>query len=194
MLINHYDILDVSCNASTDEIKKAFRVKAKLLHPDVNKTADATEQFRQVNASYEVLTDTNKRYLFDLQLDSVNRKKRRPSAAAASQAHRYTSSKADPNFHYDWRSISRAANTRKRAEDDDHLIANSFIRHMLFIMSMMVGGFIVSLTAWAIWYGHWPRLCGLAGLPGLFMIREGWKALTDQKTWFASLFRRPARA
>ena len=56
-----YEILGVSKDASESEIKKAFRRRARELHPDVNKAADAEDQFKELNEAYDVLSDPNKR-------------------------------------------------------------------------------------------------------------------------------------
>ena len=46
-------------------IKKAFRRRARELHPDVNKAADAEDQFKELNEAYDVLSDPNKRAQYD---------------------------------------------------------------------------------------------------------------------------------
>ena len=63
---NYYDVLGVTRNASEDEIKKAFRQKAKQFHPDTNPdnpTAEAS--FKEVNEAYEVLSDDEKRSAYN---------------------------------------------------------------------------------------------------------------------------------
>lgn len=60
-----YDILGVPKDASTDDIKKAFRKKAATMHPDVNKAPDAEERFKELSEAYETLSDPGKRQRYD---------------------------------------------------------------------------------------------------------------------------------
>lgn len=60
-----YKILGVAENASQSEIKKAYRNLAKQYHPDVNKTTEAEEKFKEINSAYEVLSDETKKMNYD---------------------------------------------------------------------------------------------------------------------------------
>jgi len=61
----YYNLLDVSHNASSEDIIKAYRVKAMELHPDRNPGTDTTQIFQRLNEAYSVLSDTNKRAQYD---------------------------------------------------------------------------------------------------------------------------------
>ncbi|CAH0561366.1 unnamed protein product [Brassicogethes aeneus] len=62
---DYYDVLGVSKNASTSDIKKAYYKLAKKFHPDVNKEQEAQKKFQEVSEAYEILGDDNKRKQYD---------------------------------------------------------------------------------------------------------------------------------
>jgi len=65
MARDYYDALGVSRDASQDEIKSAYRKKAREYHPDASDHEDAQERFKEIQEAYEVLGDEEKREAYD---------------------------------------------------------------------------------------------------------------------------------
>ena len=64
-MADHYETLGLQRNASSEEIKKAYRKLARELHPDVNPSEEAQEKFKSVTHAYEVLGDEQSRRNYD---------------------------------------------------------------------------------------------------------------------------------
>ena len=64
-MTDHYETLGVSRDASTEEIRRAYRKLARTHHPDVNPDPEAAEQFKRISHAYEVLSDEDRRRAYD---------------------------------------------------------------------------------------------------------------------------------
>ncbi len=62
---DYYEVLGVKKNATDKDIKSAYRKLARKYHPDVNKADDASEKFREATTAYEILSDAEKRKMYD---------------------------------------------------------------------------------------------------------------------------------
>ncbi|MGB6617951.1 MAG: DnaJ domain-containing protein, partial [Trebonia sp.] len=66
MAEDFYAMLGVRRDASSDEIKRAYRRLARELHPDVNPDPETQEKFKEISQAYDVLSDPEKRQMYDL--------------------------------------------------------------------------------------------------------------------------------
>lgn len=90
-----YSVLGVKRDAGADEIKSAWRMKAKSVHPDQNRDdPDANRRFTEVGRAYEVLKDPAKRSRYDQQRDKVEALEREQTIMQQRQAAREAAEKA----------------------------------------------------------------------------------------------------
>lgn len=62
---NYYETLGIAKGASADDVRRAYRKLARQYHPDVNKAPDAARKFGEIQNAYDVLSDEQKRRLYD---------------------------------------------------------------------------------------------------------------------------------
>ena len=65
MIMNHYDVLKITANASTEEIKQSYKVLVKKYHPDLNKEDTANEDIILIYEAYSTLCDRERKRLYD---------------------------------------------------------------------------------------------------------------------------------
>ena len=71
---NYYNILEITKDASDEEVKKAYKKMAKKCHPDKNRDnqEDATSKFKQISEAYQVLSDAETRRMYDWNVEEKN--------------------------------------------------------------------------------------------------------------------------
>ena len=62
---DYYEVLGVGRGADEGALKQAFRKLAQQYHPDVNPDAEAESKFKEINEAYQVLSDPQKRAVYD---------------------------------------------------------------------------------------------------------------------------------
>jgi hypothetical protein len=163
-MVSYYSLLGLPENATEDDIRKAYRRKAKEYHPDVNKAPDAQASFVKIQRAYEVLSDRQKRLVYD-------------------QKTRYTTTSTDPyaNYAY-WSRMQREKQEeearrkhreflkRKKEIQESRMYYPYMIALYIGCMILMGGALVILLgCAFAIIQYHFfllffllPLICGAA--------------------------------
>jgi len=69
---NYYKVLGISSAATSDEIRRAYRILARRYHPDVNPGKTSEDRFKKIAAAYQILGDHHKRQQYDLEIERVS--------------------------------------------------------------------------------------------------------------------------
>lgn len=112
---DYYQILGVEADAEPQQIKRAYRKKARQFHPDVSTERDAEDRFKEVNEAYEALRDPDRRAEYD-QL-------RRHGFRGGDDFRR------PPNWHGDWGFDTRAASGAQGHADFSDFFSSLFNQH-----------------------------------------------------------------
>lgn len=134
VLTDYYQILGVKQDASCESIKKAFRCKAKALHPDVNHGTPSAD-FLKINEAYQVLSDEDKRRRYDLRLKH----------GILSQRVYY---RPGP-VHHPYRAYY-AARRKKEAEEPPSILERIFDQ-FLFLTLFLAGLFAIGFGIFRLW-------------------------------------------
>ncbi len=157
---DYYKILGVSSTASQEEIKKAYRLKAKTFHPDVNNSTNAGQHFALISEAYDVLTDEEKRFRFDLKLKYGGQEE---AAAQPGQPTRAGQSKSPFQ-----------TNGRVKDMRESHPV----LFHLLFLFGMFLGFILTILSLVGTYLRLWPAAFVVTAIPGIILIREGFKGIS----------------
>lgn len=91
-MADYYEILGINKNASTAELKSAYRKQALKWHPDRNKSSEADKKFKEINKAYEVLSDPKKKEVYDQYGSDAFEKGRYGGAGSGPFTYTYTTS------------------------------------------------------------------------------------------------------
>lgn len=172
-MVNYYNILGISENASVDEIKRAYRDKAKLYHPDKNSAPHASGHFILLNQAYNILLDEFKRQQHDLKLKHHNSDRRFEKRSTYS----YSGTKSYSTFHYDWESFKKVYTQKKKKENTKP----SPVYYTFFGIGIFFGIFICSVSLGGVFAGTLPITALFVTILGTIVIKDGWEGLTGKK-------------
>ena len=193
-MYDYYKILEIPRNASLEEIKRAYRIKAKIVHPDINNSPKANEVFALVNEAYETLLDKHKRYLHDIKLNSSDDVKLK----AERKKQYYGSSVKNSTYTNGYRYGTDFNNNENRfgkpssnAKDDKYYYNLSpILYNMLFVCGMFLGFTIAIVTIAGTFKNYWPKPFILISVLGFILIIQGWRGIMGKKTIIDSIKKR----
>jgi len=163
-------VLGIPYTATSDEIKKAFRIKAKIFHPDINKNANAKINFQILNEAYQILIDTEKRRVYDYKWKT---------RYGASFHNRYNSTQYAEKTNY-YKAYTGTHYYKKETK-----IERTFIDVFLFYFLIIVGVLSVFMGITHLIYKEWEGIDSLSGLLFglwfLFLLLSGWRYIAKGK-------------
>ncbi len=107
---NYYEILEVSVDSTSAEIKTAYRKLARKYHPDINKDVDAIEKFKDLTEAYEVLSNPKEREQYNIVKGYFKNEQTKTYSQRAEEEYRETKSK---NANYSSETINHGADNHK---------------------------------------------------------------------------------
>jgi len=168
-MANYYHLLELPQNATTAEIKKAYRHLAKKYHPDMN-AEDTTKQFIELEEAYRCLSDSASRKSYDrLLVYQAN-----PAATRSSAYRKFEQDVAMNNIRARRSGTKRATmNYRQfRREDVLHASTSAVIIQTLFVLASGVGVAFLLHSVAVLLYGpysdKWFHYSGIQLLSFLF--------------------------
>ncbi|MFA4850991.1 MAG: J domain-containing protein [Bacteroidales bacterium] len=166
---DYYKILGVSRYATPEQIKQAYRIKAKLYHPDINKNPQAKQAFQLVNEAYNVLINFEQRRWYDFKLKYPSTTGMRPQNKTRSTA-----------YESYYRAYTRYQQAREEKED--------FVKYTKTLLDKILFYFLVVSGVLAVIFGtiqlifdKWEGINSLSGLIFgiwfLFFLFYGWNLI-----------------
>ena len=145
-MANYYEILNITSNATKQEIKKAFKKLALIYHPDRNKGFE--EKFKRINEAYQTLSNDTKKRIYDQQLDYelfVNKKSQENTISTHFEKYSFTEpSKA---FHYSEQGRHFEEPSKKSVNNNAFYIIGVSIFIIIATASLLFGMFMNNYAA-----------------------------------------------
>jgi hypothetical protein len=152
---SNYSILGIQENSTISEIKKAYRKKAKLLHPDKNNSKNAHQQFIELNRAYEeiIYRKTNK----SSSLNKFEEELRREREEASKRAEKHAQMKYEEYINSDFYKNTQAA---KDVLNQLYIISSILIllTPLIFYLFKGLKGLFMGIIITIIFTGYWGRI------------------------------------
>lgn len=159
-VLNYYEILGVNKNATKQDIKAAFRKKAKEFHPDENNSQDTSHLFITINEAYKTLYNDEERNLYDKKLANQTQEKKFENkyTYTSGTSEEYMEQEEDAEV-YEYTDI----NIRDLSKSSIFVIILKLLfKLILFPIAVVLQGFCIGLLVFGVWLSRiFAALSGL---------------------------------
>ena len=154
-LLNYYNILGISQNAQADEIKKAYRQKAKMHHPDLSNSLFAKENFQLIHEAYRVLINEKTRRLYDFKFKEDKGNYKKYGTSVRNPAYKEENITNPKGKHQARHKTNPPKEVEIKVEGRDKL---------LFYSLVLLGGLSVVFGFYDLLFKEWKGLSNISGL------------------------------
>jgi len=172
MQADYYQILGISREANVDQIKQAYRSKAKMYHPDINKAPNAKIFFQLISEAYQVLNNPEKKKWYDFKL-------RYPSTTGMRPQHEHRRPSTYESY---YRAYTKSQQERKEEKEHEKYVKTLF-DNIMFYFFVFVGATAIIFSIIDIFYDNISKrtINGLVfGAWFLFLLFYGWNTLNKK--------------
>lgn len=148
MKTDYYQLLGISPDADEKAIRKAWRIKTKSVHPDVNKSLDANAEFRELTDAMEILLDTTSRIKHDRHF-GYSAKPKNKADHAKQKFSDYQKAKAEKTVN-EWSVDYNVAMAMREEQRKKHLAKHQRKMNRI-IISTLIGAGIIALLLILFW-------------------------------------------
>lgn len=114
---NYYEILGISVDAATDEIKSAYRKLARKYHPDINKSPDAVDRFKDITEAYNVLANEKDREQYNTLKGYFHSEKTNTSSKTAEDLYKKQQAK-NKDYHSQFDNSTNKSGTKDEKKEE----------------------------------------------------------------------------
>ncbi len=177
MEYNYYKILGISSKATRFEVKRAFREKAKLFHPDSMSNQRSKEAFQVINDAYRVLSDEHKRQEYDIKLGVLT------ASASKNKAKQPPQYKEKPERSRPTRDCTYYQSMRA-PQFEPHPI----IKYFFYFVGIVFSTTLLMSLVYHLQAGKWPYIMVIIAIPALIVLHDACLGILGFKPRFLSLF------